>query len=330
MAVTHIALGTRHNNYIVPITDQTRVLDRFISDRATLRCPTELNTRWPGTPRMKIKQLYKYEKGQRPTEIKALKKMNKDFSITKMRPIEVSILTSDWDFEKNYIKPGGKAFISDGAHRGTTLNRQYGNFAEIPCNITLIDDLSEINEQFLAINRDVEVISKYSILMNEYEMKEPLAVKIVNSVKKCGCEVKARGANTPGAITHVQNIIKAYEANGVKIIEKTLKIMRNYWSNDKIETAILLGILEVCRLSKEAGTYNDDTIETIIHDCFNWFESPKAMNDDISAAFKRLKLTKAVPPTDRIADSIIYVVNKKSNVLLSEIVYDIKLPSMEY
>lgn len=218
-------------------------------------------------------------------------------------------------------------YIADGQQHAIAWVLMYGEDALVP--VFYVEDPDENIEsiQLLALNTDSEPMAKYFIHKQNCIMGNADALALEKTVTMADCETayKKRG---PGTITHISDLWNAQEDYGLDNLGAVLSKMRQYWPEEKIYTASMLGLLKVRDTMMHFGVFNDDLFEDVLHACADHFESCERMHLDIKAQFETTYPTnyKGMGNREKVASGIINVYEKRTGKKLCPAPFEINMP----
>lgn len=186
------------------------------------------------------------------------KNIGQKFSVTKMKI-------------PNGFRYKGSVYLTDGQH--TAAGAVLSGHKKIPVYIVDIDATSRINneeythddivnlmsQQFTSLNTTPKRVSLYDTHKNfvlqatrgrkvgltpDEEKKIQFALEVDEIVTQNGFYFRKkllRGSSNAGAITHVKNIYNSYSLYKKDATVKTLKFMKEFWPNDPVKGALVVG-----------------------------------------------------------------------------------------
>ena len=214
-----------------------------------------------------------YER-QRWPEPKHIKKLRTKWNIHCVTPLQC-----------RYSPSQDRYYGSDGQQHTIEWVDQYGESSMVPVFYVASEDENIESLQLLALNNDNEPMAKYFIHQQEVIMGVPEAVALERCVLDAGC-VTAYKKRSAGTITHITDLWLARDHYGLDSLGHVLAKMHQYWPNEKISTATMLGFLKVKELMEQAGAYDDAVFEDVFYHCSEFFESADRLHNDIKDEFE--------------------------------------------
>lgn len=202
--------------------------------------------------------------------------------------------------------------VCDGLQHGSGMIVTFfgclNNGLEVPIWYVEADNEFVEHDIFLALNRDNLPMAKYFIHDQEFKMKVPKAVEIERIVKRAGA-FTAYTSRKPGAITHIADLYTGHKVLGKECLQKAIECLRNFFPDDKIHTASMLGIGKVFLLLKNQGLLTDTVINEIGGALFANFEDSDRLHLDIKDEFANTYPSnyKGMNAMEKVASGIIDV-----------------------
>jgi hypothetical protein len=202
--------------------------------------------------------------------------------------------------------------VCDGLQHGSGMIVTFfgclNNGLEVPIWYVEADNEFVEHDIFLALNRDNLPMAKYFIHDQEVKMKVPKAVEIERIVKRAGA-FTAYTSRKPGAITHISDLYTGHKVLGKDCLQKAIECLRNYFPDDKIHTASMLGIGKVFWLLREKNLLTDEVAEEVGAALFANFEDSDRLHLDIKDEFanKYPSNYKGMNAMEKVASGIIDV-----------------------
>jgi len=224
--------------------------------------------------------------------------------------------------------------VCDGLQHGSAMIITFfgcvSNGLEVPVWYVEADNELVEHELFLALNRDNLPMAKYFIHDQEVKMKVPKAVAIERIVKRAGA-FTAYQSKKPGAVTHISDLYTGYKVLGADCLYDAIECLRDYFPDDKIHTASMLGIGKVFFLLKEKGLLTAAIKQDIGAACFANFEDSDRLHLDIKEQFQSTYPSnyKGMNSMEKVASGIIdtYQQHYKKSIGVDK-PFDITMPLM--
>lgn len=144
----------------------------------------------------------------------------------------------------------GTVLITDGQH--TCVGAALAGISSIPVFVidlppssTAKESIIMQSQQFTDINRNQKPVSKFDILKNEYIQEDPTAVAIMNTCAKVGvtlCSTTDPKKSQPGYMSHIHNILVAWNQIGSTHMVSALSFFRKYWPQEPIPGSEFIGV----------------------------------------------------------------------------------------
>lgn len=180
--------------------------------------------------------------------------------------------------------------VCDGLQHGSGMIVTYfacvANGLEVPVWYTEADGDYVEHDIFLALNRDNLPMAKYFVHDQEVKMNVPKAVKIERIVKRAGA-FTAYSSKKPGAITHISDLYTGYKVLGDDCLKAAIECLRDYFPDDKIHTASMLGIGKVFLLLKEKNLLTEQIKQDIGAALFANYQDSDRLHLDIKEQFAK-------------------------------------------
>jgi hypothetical protein len=224
--------------------------------------------------------------------------------------------------------------VCDGLQHGSAMLVTFfgclSNGLEVPVWYVETDDERVEHDIFLALNRDNLPMAKYFIHDQEVKLKVAKAVEIERIVKRAGA-FTAYSSRKSGAITHISDLYTGHKVLGKDCLQKAIECLRDYFPDDKIHTASMLGIGKVLFLLKEKNLLTDNTVSEIGAALFANFDDSNRLHLDIKEQFSKDHPSnyKGMNAMEKVASGIIdvYEQHYKKNIGVAK-PFDITMPVM--
>jgi hypothetical protein len=179
--------------------------------------------------------------------------------------------------------------VCDGLQHGSGMIVTFfgclNNGLEVPIWYVEADNEFVEHDIFLALNRDNLKMALYFIHDQEVKMQVPKAVKIERIVKRAGA-FTAYTSKKPGALTHISDLYNGYKVLGDECLRSAIECLRDYFPDDKVHTASMLGIGKVFFLLKEKGLLTEKIKKDIGAALFANFDDSNRLHLDIKEQFE--------------------------------------------
>jgi hypothetical protein len=224
--------------------------------------------------------------------------------------------------------------VCDGLQHGVGMIATFfgclNNGLEVPIWYVEADNEFVEHDIFLALNRDNLPMAKYFIHDQEVKMKVPKAVAIEKIVKRAGA-FTAYQSKKPGAITHISDLYTGHKVLGADCLYYAIECLRDYFPDDKIHTASMLGIGKVFLLLKAEGKLTDSVRKDVGAALFANFEDSDRLHLDIKEQFATTYPSnyKGMNAMEKVASGIIDVYQQHYNKSIEiDKPFDIVMPLM--
>lgn len=168
----------------------------------------------------------------------------------------------------------GRLFVTDGQH--TSIGAALAGVARIPVLVFNLQQqvsskvlIKRQSKQFVAINKNVKKMDRYTLHRNELIQEEPLAVEVQELCDKTGVVLiptSQKKKRTPGSMSHVDVVYKSVTQIGSKAAEMGFRFHRKFWPREPIEPVVFWGLarffkqFEAYRARGIAGAQFDETL----------------------------------------------------------------------
>jgi len=308
----------------IPLTDVAKV----ISSKIGIKIPKTNSEKTPVEQILKFawvpcSKLYINYERQRWPEPKHIHKLNKKWNIICVTPAQA-----------RYSKKEDRYYIADGQQHILAWIMKYGLDCVVPVFYIESEDENDETTQLLALNCDNEPMAKYFIHKQNIMMKQEPAVTIENTVLAANCET-AYKKTSPGCITHITDLYKAYNEYGSSELQLVLSKLRSFYPDERIETPTMLGYLKVREIMRESGKIPTSQFESIFNDMFyypkNHFEDSKKLHAYIHRQFVITYPTnyKGMGHREQVASGIIDIYEQETGNKLLDKPFEISIPLMK-
>jgi len=222
----------------------------------------------------------------------------------------------------------GNYFLADGQQHITVYVSKYPG-SPVPLIYVESDDPNLESQMLLALNTDQTPMAKYFVHEQECIMGYELPNAIEKTVRQADCETGYK-IYRPGSITHITDLYNAVDSYGLDSLYTVLTKYRQYWPNEQIKTATMLGFLKVKELLEQAGKFTDDVFEDMFAYSAEFFESADRLHLDIKDEFKKEYPTnyKGMGVREKIASGILFAYGSATDNAIIEQPFYIDMPQM--